>query len=52
MEFQFHTRLGLGTWQMGESARSEAQEITAIASAIEMDYQLIDTAEMYGSGQA
>ncbi len=48
----FQTRLGLGTWQMGESARSEAEEITAIASAIEMGYQLIDTAEMYGSGQA
>ncbi len=52
MSFQFQTRLGLGTWQMGESARSEAQEIAAIASAIEMGYQLIDTAEMYGSGQA
>ncbi|BEI37589.1 aldo/keto reductase [Polynucleobacter sp. HIN7] len=52
MSFQFQCRLGLGTWQMGESARSEAQEITAIASAIEMGYQLIDTAEMYGSGQA
>ncbi len=37
---------------MGENARTEAQEITAIASAIEMGYQLIDTAEMYGSGQA
>ena len=48
----FQTRLGLGTWQMGESTRSEAQEIAAIASAIEMGYQLIDTAEMYGSGQA
>ena len=52
MKFQFQTRLGLGTWQMGESTRSEAQEIAAIASAIEMGYQLIDTAEMYGSGQA
>lgn len=48
----FRTRLGLGTWQMGESARSEAEEINAIASAIETGYQLIDTAEMYGSGQA
>jgi len=52
MGFQFQTHLGLGTWQMGENARTEAQEITAIASAIEMGYQLIDTAEMYGSGQA
>ena len=48
----FQTRLGLGTWQMGESARSEAEEIAAIVSAIEMGYQLIDTAQMYGSGQA
>ena len=48
----FQTRLGLGTWQMGESTRSESEEINAIAEAIEMGYQLIDTAEMYGSGQA
>lgn len=52
MGFQFQTRLGLGTWQMGESTRSEAEEIAVIVSAIEMGYQLIDTAEMYGSGQA
>lgn len=44
-------RIGLGTWQMGESARSEAEEINAIASAIDMGYGLIDTAEMYGAGQ-
>lgn len=37
---------------MGESTRSKSEEVTAIASAIEMGYQLIDTAEMYGSGQA
>ena len=48
----FQSRLGLGTWQMGESMRSEVEELTAIASAIAMGYRLIDTAEMYGSGQA
>jgi diketogulonate reductase-like aldo/keto reductase len=48
----FQSRLGLGTWQMGESMRSELEEVTAIASAIAMGYRLIDTAEMYGSGQA
>ncbi|WP_108508856.1 aldo/keto reductase [Polynucleobacter acidiphobus] len=48
----FQTRLGLGTWPMGEDAHSEAEEVSAIASAIQMGYQLIDTAEMYGSGQA
>ncbi len=46
----FHPKIGLGTWQMGESARSEAQEIAAIVAAIEMGYRLIDTAEMYASG--
>ena len=48
----FQSRIGLGTWQMGESMRSELEEVTAIASAIAMGYRLIDTAEMYGSGQA
>jgi len=51
-QFSFSSSLGLGTWQMGENARSEAEEIAAIESAIGMGYQLIDTAEMYGSGQA
>lgn len=44
-------RIGLGTWKMGESSRSQAQEIAAIASAIDMGCELIDTAEMYGAGQ-
>ena len=48
----FQSRLGLGTWQMGESMLSELEELTAIVSAIAMGYRLIDTAEMYGSGQA
>jgi diketogulonate reductase-like aldo/keto reductase len=50
MRFTFHSRLGLGTWQMGENQRCEADEIKAIATAIEMGYQLIDAAEMYASG--
>ena len=35
---------------MGESARTEAAEIQAIQTAIELGYTLIDTAEMYASG--
>ena len=35
---------------MGEAARSEAEEIKAIEAAIQMGYRLIDTAEMYASG--
>jgi diketogulonate reductase-like aldo/keto reductase len=50
MSFQFQSRLGLGTWLMGESARTEEAEIQAIQTAIELGYTLIDTAEMYASG--
>src|SRR5688572_415226 len=44
--------LGLGTWRMGESARSRRAEIKAVRSAIAMGYRLIDSAEMYGDGGA
>jgi len=44
--------LGLGTWRMGENARSRKQEIAAVRFAIECGYRLIDTAEMYGEGGA
>ena len=44
--------LGLGTWRMGESARSRAREIVAVRLAIEIGYRVIDTAEMYGEGGA
>ncbi len=44
--------LGLGTWKMGEHARSRAQEVAAVRAAVEMGYRLIDTAEMYGEGGA
>jgi diketogulonate reductase-like aldo/keto reductase len=44
--------LGLGTWRMGESARSRATEIEAVNTALEIGYRLIDTAEMYGNGGA
>jgi aldehyde reductase len=44
--------LGLGTWKMGEHARSRAQEIAAVRLALDLGYRLIDTAEMYGEGGA
>jgi diketogulonate reductase-like aldo/keto reductase len=44
--------LGLGTWRMGESARSRAAEIEAVRLALDIGYRLIDTAEMYGEGGA
>jgi len=44
--------LGLGTWRMGESARSRSAEVAAVRTAIGLGYRLIDTAEMYGDGGA
>jgi len=44
--------LGLGTWRMGESARSRRAELEAVQFALEIGYRLIDTAEMYGAGGA
>lgn len=44
--------LGLGTWRMGEVARTRSAEVAAVRRAIEMGYRLIDSAEMYGDGGA
>ena len=44
--------LGLGTWRMGENARTRSAEIAAVELAIGIGYRLIDTAEMYGDGGA
>ncbi len=44
--------LGLGTWHMGERARTRADEVAAVRLALELGYRLIDTAEMYGEGGA
>jgi len=44
--------IGLGTWKMGESARTRAAEVAAVRLAIEIGYRAIDTAEMYGEGGA
>lgn len=42
--------LGLGTWGMGEGARSAQQEIAALQLGIDLGMTLVDTAEMYGDG--
>jgi diketogulonate reductase-like aldo/keto reductase len=44
--------IGLGTWRMGESARTRRAEVEAVRHALEIGYRLIDTAEMYGEGGA
>ncbi len=43
---------GLGTWHMGEDRRRAADEEAALKLGIDLDMNLIDTAEMYGSGTA
>ncbi len=44
--------LGLGTWRMGESQRTRTAEVAALRLGIEIGMTLIDTAEMYGDGEA
>ena len=44
--------LGLGTWRMGEQASRRQREISAVRSAIDLGWRVIDTAEMYGEGGA
>ena len=43
---------GQGTWHMGEDRRRAADEEAALKLGIELGIDLIDTAEMYGSGTA
>ena len=45
-------RLGQGTWHMGESARRRAEEVAALKLGLDLGMTLIDTAEMYGDGEA
>ena len=43
---------GLGTWRMGEDRRQRAAEVEALRHGLELGVRLIDTAEMYGDGEA
>jgi diketogulonate reductase-like aldo/keto reductase len=44
--------LGLGTWRMGESRASHANELAAVHEALDIGYRAFDTAEMYAEGGA
>ena len=44
--------LGQGTWRMGENKKSHADEVAALRLGIDLGMTLIDTAEMYGEGDA
>ena len=43
---------GIGTWRMGENARVRAAEVQALRHGIDSGITLLDTAEMYGDGEA
>ena len=45
-------RLGQGTWHLGEQHTRRASEIAALQRGITLGLNLIDTAEMYGSGRS
>jgi diketogulonate reductase-like aldo/keto reductase len=45
-------KLGQGTWHMGEDAARREEEIAALRLGIDLGLTLIDTAELYGDGQA
>lgn len=44
--------LGQGTWRMGENKSARADEVAALRLGIDLGMTLIDTAEMYGDGEA
>jgi diketogulonate reductase-like aldo/keto reductase len=44
--------LGQGTWRMGETKSARADEVAALRLGIDLGMTLIDTAEMYGDGEA
>ena len=45
-------KFGIGTWKMGENDSKSSIEIKAIECALKNGVRLIDTAEMYGEGEA
>lgn len=46
------SRIGLGTWEVGDVPAKRADEIAALRLGLDLGLTTIDTAEMYGSGRA
>jgi diketogulonate reductase-like aldo/keto reductase len=46
------TRLGQGTWRMGERSDRHRSEVRALQRGFDLGMTLVDTAEMYGEGRA
>lgn len=47
-----HFPIGLGTWHMGDDRNKRPLELEALRTGIEKGATIIDTAEMYGEGNA
>ena len=45
-------KFGIGTWRMGEEDKKREKEIENLILALKKGVKLIDTAEMYGNGEA
>ncbi|WP_379160048.1 aldo/keto reductase [Paenibacillus sp. sgz5001063] len=46
------TKMGQGTWNIGENKATRDEEIAALRLGVELGMNLIDTAEMYGDGRS
>ncbi len=46
------SRIGQGTWFLGDKRETRSQEIGALRAGIDAGLTLIDTAEMYGNGRS
>jgi len=44
--------LGMGSWNIGDSVASRAEEIASLQEGLDLGLSVIDTAEMYGSGRS
>lgn len=44
--------IGQGTWKMGQDPAKRSQEVEALRKGIELGATLIDTAEVYSSGES
>jgi diketogulonate reductase-like aldo/keto reductase len=44
--------IGQGTWRMGDSKRARNAEVAAVSLGIDLGLTHVDTAEMYGDGEA
>ena len=44
------SKLGQGTWMLGEDPKRRKEEIAALRRGLDLGMSLIDTAEMYGDG--